>query len=399
MRGADMVFIGLIILLLAIVGPICGIIALLKVLDLGRRIRGLEHQLRSAPVIVGPGQPAPSPQPTPPVAAEPLAPSETREPSPRPAVVPGTPPEPGLAAGGEDFLPPADSRLSLEVRLGTRWLNWVGIVMTLIGVGFFLKYAYDNAWIGPQGRLAIGALLGLVALGLGERFRRRDWSILFQVLTGGGIAAFYLCVFFSFQVYHLADQTLSMVLATLVTGLAVVMAVAHDAVSIGILAVVGGFLSPVLLSTGANHPYALFTYIAILDLVAMGAAYFRRWRTLDLLCFLGTAVMYQGWYDKFYGPDQMTPALVYIAIFYLMFLLIPTLHGLVRRLSETREGLALIVLNAAISFLSYYNVLFREYRYVLGFVVLGQALLVLALFQVWLNRVGRDTNTSASLLT
>jgi uncharacterized membrane protein len=401
MRGADMVFIGLIILLLAIVGPICGIIALLKVRDLGRRIRGLEHQLRSAPVIVGPEQPAPSPQPTPPVAAEPLAPSETREPSPRPAVVPGTPPQPGLAAGGEDFLPPpsADSRLSLEFRLGTRWLNWVGIVMTLIGVGFFLKYAYDNAWIGPQGRLAIGALLGLVALGLGERFRRRDWSILFQVLTGGGIAAFYLCVFFSFQVYHLADQTLSMVLATLVTGLAVVMAVAHDAVSIGILAVVGGFLSPVLLATGTNHPYALFTYIAILDLVAMGAAYFRRWRALDLLCFLGSAVMYQGWYDKFYGPDQMTPALVYISIFYLMFLLIPTLHGLVRRLPETREGLALIVLNAAISFLSYYNVLFREYRYVLGFVVLGQALLVLALFQVWLKRVGRDANTSASLLT
>jgi uncharacterized membrane protein len=401
MRGADAVFIGFIILLLAIVGPICGIIALLKVRDLGKRIRGLEHQFHSAPVIVGSGHPAPSPQPTPLTAQEPLPPSEAGEPSPRLAVAPGTPPEPGVAAGGEDALPPpsADSRLSLELRLGSRWLNWVGIVMTLIGVGFFLKYAYDNAWIGPQGRLAIGALLGLVALGLGERFRRRGWSILFQVLSGGGIAAFYLCVFFSFQVYHLADQTLSMVLAILVTGLAVVMAVAHDAVPIGILAVVGGFLSPVLLSTGANHPYALFTYIAILDLVAMGAAYFRRWRALDLLCFLGTAAMYQGWYDKFYGPDQMTPGLVYISIFYLMFLLIPTLHGLVRRLPETKEGLALIVLNAAISFLSYYNILFQDYRYVLGFVVLGQAFLVLALFQVWLKRVGGDTNTAASLLT
>ncbi|HVO84894.1 MAG TPA: DUF2339 domain-containing protein [Syntrophobacteria bacterium] len=401
MRGADAIFIGFIISLLAVVGPICGIIALLKVRDLGRRIRSLEHQLRSAPATVGSGQPASSPQPTPPAGAEPLAPCETPAPSPRPAPVAEMPPEPRVAAGGEDLLPPppADSRLSLEVRLGTRWLNWVGIVMTLIGVGFFLKYAYDNAWIGPQGRLAIGALLGLVALGLGERFRRRDWSILFQVLTGGGIAAFYLCVFFSFQVYHLSDQTLSMVLAILVTALAVVMAVAHDAVPIGILAIVGGFLSPVLLSTGTNHPYALFTYIAILDLVAMGAAYFRRWRALDLLCFLGTAVIYQGWYDKFYGPDQMTPALLYVSIFYLMFLLIPTLHGLVRRLPETREGLALIALNAAVSFLFYYNVLFREYRYVLGFVVLGQALLVLALFQVWLKRVGRDTDTSASLLT
>jgi uncharacterized membrane protein len=402
MRSADMIFTGLIILLLVIVGPICGIIALLKVRALGRKISDLEHQPRSAPFAVRPEQPTPSPGPTPPVLEESLAALESTEPPPRPAIAPSTSPmaAPSLALGGEEIPPSrAKSRLSLEVTLGTRWLNWVGIVMTLIGVGFFLKYAYDNAWIGPQGRLAIGALLGIVALGLGERFRRRDWSVLFQVLTGGGIAAFYLCVFFSFQVYHLADQTLSLVLAILVTALAVVMAVAHDAVSIGILAAVGGFLSPVLLSTGTNHPYALFTYIAILDLVAIGAAYFRRWRALDLLCFLGTAVIYQGWCAKFYGPDQMTPALVYISIFYLMFLLIPTLHGLARRLPETREGLALIVLNAVISFLSYYNVLFREYRYVLGFVVLGQALLVLALFRVWLKRVGRDTNTSASLLT
>jgi uncharacterized membrane protein len=89
------------------------------------------------------------------------------------------------------------------------------------------------------------------------------------------------------------------------------MAVAHDAAPIAILGLIGGFLSPVLLSTGTNHPYALFTYIAILNFVAMGAAYFRRWRALDLFCFLGTSILYQGWYRKFYAPDQMMPALLY----------------------------------------------------------------------------------------
>ena len=233
--------------------------------------------------------------------------------------------------------PPKTPSQSLEMKLGTKWLNWVGIVMLLVGIGFFLKYAYDNAWIGPKGRLAIGAILGIIALGLGERFRRRDWSVLFQVLTGGGLAIFYLCVFFSFQVYRLADQTISMILAILVTALAVVMAVSYNAVPIAILAVMGGFLSPVLLSTGTNHPYALFTYIAILDMVAMGAAYFRRWRALDLLCFIGTIVMYLGWHQRFYASDQMMPALIFTSLFYLMFLLIPTLHSLVRRLPETKE--------------------------------------------------------------
>jgi uncharacterized membrane protein len=163
---------------------------------------------------------------------------------------------------------PEKDRLSLEMTLGTRWLNWVGIVMLLFGIAFFMKYAYDNAWIGPLGRLALGTLFGITAVAIGERFRRKNWTILFKVLTGGGLASFYICIFFSFQIYYLSTQTISMLLAILVTGLAVTMAVAHNAMSIAILALIGGFLSPVLLSTGQNHPYALFTYIAILNLVA-----------------------------------------------------------------------------------------------------------------------------------
>jgi uncharacterized membrane protein len=387
---------GVLLTVLFIGGPICGIIALVKNRKLRLRLQALENEVKSL------RSPAPREE------ERPAAPMEEEiEVEPTPAAVetaapPADPLFPPLDSESEDWEtlipPPEEKRPSLEMKLGTKWLNWVGIVMVVLGIAFFLKYAYDNAWIGPKGRLALGVLFGVVALGIGERFRRKDWKILFQVLTGGGLAAFYLCVYFSFQVYHLSEQTISMVLAILVTGLAVVMAVAHDAAPVAILALVGGFLSPVLLSTGTNHPYALFTYIAILDLVAMGAAYFRRWRALDLLCFIGTALIYQGWHDKFYAHDQMTPALIYTTLFYLMFLLIPTLYSLVRRLPETMEGLGMIVANAVFSFFCYYQVLFRDYRYVLGFVVLGQAVLVLGLFQLWANRLGKENHTAASLL-
>jgi uncharacterized membrane protein len=387
---------GVLLTVLFIGGPICGIIALVKNRKLRLRLQALENEVKSL------RSPAPREE------ERPAAPMEEEiEVEPTPAAVetaapPADPLFPPLDSESEDWEtlipPPEEKRPSLEMKLGTKWLNWVGIVMVVLGIAFFLKYAYDNAWIGPKGRLALGVLFGVVALGIGERFRRKDWQILFQVLTGGGLAAFYLCVYFSFQVYHLSEQTISMVLAILVTGLAVVMAVAHDAAPVAILALVGGFLSPVLLSTGTNHPYALFTYIAILDLVAMGAAYFRRWRALDLLCFIGTALIYQGWHDKFYAHDQMTPALIYTTLFYLMFLLIPTLYSLVRRLPETMEGLGMIVANSVFSFFCYYQVLFRDYRYVLGFVVLGQAVLVLGLFQLWANRLGKENHTAASLL-
>jgi uncharacterized membrane protein len=392
----EIIVLGLFLLGILFTGSICGMIALIKQRKLKTRLQSIENDLRQLRTRETTAVKPPA------ASVEEEAVSET---APETAQTPPGPLEPpplpqqARTADRQKMAPPAaKDRLSLEMKLGTRWLNWVGIVMLLVGVAFFLKYAYDNAWIGPKGRLALGTLFGITALFMGERFRRKDWDILFKVLTGGGLASFYLCIFFSFQIYNLSTQTVSMLLAILVTGLAVAMAVTHNAMSIAILALIGGFSSPVLLSTGQNHPYALFSYIAILNLVAMGSAYFRRWRALDLLCFIGSAILYLGWYDKFYARDQLTPALLFISLFYLMFLLIPTLHSLVRRIPETREVLALIVLNAVFSFGCYYQVLFMDHRYAMGFVALGQAALVLVLFQLWAGRLGKDSHAAGSLL-
>jgi len=412
-----MQYVVLVILVLGslLAGVVCGIIALVRVLVQGREFRLLRLQVRRLEVRVKelggpeidravrpeveepelmpperPPEPVPvskvTPPPMPTFAEPPPTVEEPAVSEPPPAVSEGIP-EPA-----KPFRIP-----SLEVTLGTKWLAWVGIVMVLIGVGFFLKYMYDNALIGPEGRLALGTLSGIAAVIAGERFRRRDWQPLFQTLTGGGISIFYICVFFSFQVYELSGPGLSFMLAILVTSFAVTMAVVHNTVSIAIVALVGGFLSPVLISTGQNHPYVLFSYIAMLDLVAIGAAYFRRWRAIDLLCLIGTALMYHGWYLEFYETDQMTPALIYTTLFYLMFLVIPLLHGLVRRLPEEVVGLVIVVLNAVFSFYCYYNVLFHDYRHVMGFVALGQALVVFMLFRTWTMRVGKD-RTAESLL-
>jgi len=292
--------------------------------------------------------------------------------------------------------------LSFELRLGTRWVLWLGVVMVVMSIGFFLKYAYDNDWIGPSGRIAIGTVAGLAALGVGERFRRKGWPILFQGLSGLGIAALYLCIYFAFQVYHLSGQELSFALAILLTVLSIVMAVVHQASAIAILGMIGGFLSPVLLSTGENHPYVLFTYITILNLGALAAAYYRRWRALDVLCMAGTFVLYATWYEAFYGkasePSQLVPALLYLSVFYLIFLIVPIVYSLLHRLPETVEGVVLIAVNALYTVCFYYNILYADYRMTLGFVVLAQAALVFALYVLWSRRLGRETRTAQSLM-
>ncbi len=377
-------------------GSICGIVAVIRIHGLRRDI----ERLRKTVVRLESGAVQSAFREEPRV-AEPPRYAERAEPPKPPqqpvkAVSPEyIPSEPIIETARAKALP---SLPSIEMMLGTKAIWWVGIVMSLVGLAFLLKYAYDNNWIGPQGRLVIGVIAGCASLVAGERFRRKGWRIPFEVMTGGGIAAFYLCVYFAFQVYHVTGASTSMAAAVVVTLFAIAMAVGHDAISIAILGVAGGFLSPLLLSTGENRPYGLFTYIAVLNCVALGSAYFRRWRLLNLLCYAGTVLIYTAWHAKFYRPDQLAPALVFTSLFYLMFLLIPLVHSLVRRVPETYEGLALIAANAAFSLHSYYSVLFPGHRQVLGFVVIAQALLVFLLFKTYSARLSRDVYTAQCLL-
>ncbi|HDP34328.1 MAG TPA: DUF2339 domain-containing protein, partial [Candidatus Hydrogenedentes bacterium] len=217
--------------------------------------------------------------------------------------------------------------------------------------------------------------------------------------TGGGLAIFYLCIFFAFQVYHLTGAGIAMLFAVFVTLLAVSLSVLHNAVPIAMLAVLGGYLSPVFLSTGENAPWTLFTYVAALNLVALGAGYFRRWRLLDLLCLAGTAALYLAWYDKYYAyPDQMAPALTFTTVFYLMFLIAPVLYSLVRGVPEGLQSLTLIIGNSLFWLFCYYSILFKEHQFSLGLVALMQALLVFLLYNLWMRRVREPTPTGQSLL-
>jgi len=321
--------------------------------------------------------------------------------SPAAPVAPPLPPAPPppIAPPFSAAAPPPPRPASVELMLGTKWLNWVGALFMIMFVGYALKYSYDNAWIGPKGRLVIGALFGMAAITAGEVLRRRKQPILFQALTGVGIATWYACVFFSFQVYRLASPTLAFGLAIGVTATAVALAVVHNAIAIAVIAVIGGFLSPILLSTGENHPYAFFTYLLILDLVAICAAYFRRWPALDLLCFAGTALMLSGWYAKFgSAPGQLQPGLMYTSLFYVVFLVVPLLHTMVRRLPETRHGTTLVVANAIFSAAMYYRMLYPQHSHALGYIVLGQAALVFILFRAWASRLGAANHTAHSLL-
>jgi len=295
---------------------------------------------------------------------------------------------------------------TLEQRIGTWWILILGVITSIFGVGFFLKYAYDNNWIGPLGRVVIAAVAGLIALAVGETTRRRGYGIAAKGVTALGFAILYAAVFSAYRFYGLIGSPVAFALAILVTAAAMLYAVALDEIVIAVLSLLGGFLTPVLVSTGENRPMALFGYVLVLGIGAMLCAYYRKWRAVNVLSFAGTFLLYSGWFEKFYRhtmagagtPRQIGIALGWLGVFFGVYLVLPVLYGLVRKVKAQKEDVALILANAAVTFYYLWTILFAKFRTELAFCAVGLCIAHLVLLAIVNRRCRDDLNLKLSLL-
>jgi uncharacterized membrane protein len=248
----------------------------------------------------------------------------------------------------------AAGRRDIESLIGGSLFNWVGIIAVAVAVAFFLKYAFDNQWIGPGARVTLGAAGGLALLLVGERLRRRGLRSYAYVLSGGGVLILYLSDYAAYNFYQLLPQAPAFLLMALVTATAVLLSVRLGALPVAVLGLVGGFLTPALLSTGVDNQVALFTYVALLDAGVLAVAYFRRWRTLDFLSFAGTLLITLAWAVTFYSREKLATTLVFLTLFFLLYSLLAVFHNVLPRRRSRWFDVALASANAGFYFsLSY----------------------------------------------
>src|SRR5947209_4919447 len=156
---------------------------------------------------------------------------------PAPPQVATLPPPPKVSAQyARNISPSAPSSASakassadLESRIGSHWLNRIGIAAVLVGVSFFLDYAFENNWIGPAGRIVIGLIAGIAVVLWSEYFRKRAYDIFSYSLKALGIGVLYLSLWASFQVYHLLPSAVVFAGMVVVTASMCAMAFAQDA--------------------------------------------------------------------------------------------------------------------------------------------------------------------------
>lgn len=285
--------------------------------------------------------------PQPPAASPP--PSSAVEAKSAPPAMPNIPPRPPSVVSGRQ------SSADLESRIGSHWLNRIGIAAVLIGVSYFLKFAFDNNWIGPAGRVAIGLLAGIAIVVWSENFRHRGYRIFSYSLKAVGIGVLYLSLYAAFQVYSLIHGTVAFTMMFAVTAATALMAWTQDAEILAAFALVGGFTTPLLLSTGQNREVALFTYVVLLDAGALALVILKPWRRLLLLSYAGTLLLYIGWYSSFYDVTQVRMAVGFATLFFAIFAVAPLLARPADKgwLSDSVPPLVAVV-NAAGYFLQIY---------------------------------------------
>ena len=218
----------------------------------------------------------------------------------------------------------------LEGRIGKLWLNRIGIAALLCGVAYFIKYAFDNGWIGPSGRVAIGLIAGILVVIWSERFRSKGYTIFAHALKAVGIGTLYLSLWGAFQIYHLIPSALAFAAMIVVTASTIALALAQDSQILALYALIGGFSTPLLLSTGENHEIILFSYVFLLDLGMLVLARFKPWRRLMWASFLGTITLYCGWYFSYYYPAERPITIFFAALFAATFAAIPLVAPLTR---------------------------------------------------------------------
>ncbi|MDD2707487.1 MAG: DUF2339 domain-containing protein [Verrucomicrobiae bacterium] len=232
------------------------------------------------------------------------------------------PPMPVWASPSEMPPPPAvktPEPFAWENFLGAKLSAWLGGLVTFLTVAYFVKYSFENNLISPQMRLAIGFLAGVGLLAGGLMMSRQKYAVMVQSLCSSGVLVLYGTGFAAHAYYHLIGPVPAFGLMVLITMAAFLLAVRLDAQVVAVLGLIGGFLTPMILSTGADNPAGLFSYVAILDIGLVAVALRQRWQYLILMAAVATVCMQAGWADRFLCEEKALTAMTVYCGFAVFF--------------------------------------------------------------------------------
>jgi uncharacterized membrane protein len=236
----------------------------------------------------------------------------------------------------------------LEKFIGENLINKIGIAILVLAIGYFVKFAIDNDWVGPIGRVGIGIACGGILIAIAHRLRN-SYKAFSSVLVGGGLAVFYFTITLAFHQFHLFNQTASFIILIVITIFAVVLSLLYDKQELAVIALVGGFASPFMVSTGNANYDALFIYLLILNTGLLIIAYFKAWRVLNIVSFAFTVIVFASVLYTLTAPTYHI-GFVYASIFYVLYFIINVANNVKENKKFIASDFTILLSNTALYF-------------------------------------------------
>lgn len=251
---------------------------------------------------------------------------------------------------GEEHRPQG---IAMEYAIASNWLLRIGVVILVTGIAFFLKYSIDNNLLGEHARVALSLLAGVGMITGGTRLLGKQYHLFGQGMLGGGIATLYFSVFAAFSFYHLIGAYPAFALMMLVTASAGWLAVRLDSMLVTIFGIIGGYSTPILLSTGQVNFVGLFAYMLLLGVGVLSVNYYKKWHLLNYLSFLFNYALFFGALEK-YQVENFWQVMPFLAAFFVLYSTMVFLFCLVKRRPSTLLDLLALMVNAGIFFITSY---------------------------------------------
>lgn len=218
----------------------------------------------------------------------------------------------------------------LEKFIGENLISKIGIAILVLAIGYFVKYAIDNDWIGAVGRVGVGVICGGILVALAHRLHN-SYKAFSSVLVGGGLAIFYFTITLAYHQFHLFSQIVAFIIMVIITAFAVILSILYNRQEVAIIALIGGFATPFMASDGSGNYKSLFTYLIILNAGLLVIAYKKSWRLLNALAFIFTVVLFASWLFTL-KPGQPASTFrngfLFATVFYLLFFAINIAHNI-----------------------------------------------------------------------
>lgn len=248
---------------------------------------------------------------------------------------------------------------NVEFAIGSTWFNRIGIILMILGIGFFLKYSFDNHWIGVIGRISMGYIASVAFLIAGEWLSRKEKYLKFALgFTGGGITVVYLTTFAAIHFYHLLQPLLGFAILIFAAVTGAVLSVKYNAYPIAILSTLGGFATPIILEAEGSF-ITLLSYIMVLNIGVLILAYYKNWQSLNIVCLVGTIIYsIAAMSDVHYNNVGYMNSYLYelfLLAFFIIFNALTFIYNIKNKKATGKRDVAVIIVNSFVFYLISYN--------------------------------------------